>query len=149
NLAHDYLAPYVRTATEGAETNTERANRMLKRYIAEYKEYPNTRIPFRRVRWIQKYASGELITGDKAQELLKKSKQMFYALAPSLVVPLIILLSLYFFYLSNAYYLSIDDNSYIVLRSGLPQFSFLPGFGQVMIQTDLMRADLAEDSLDE
>ena len=40
NLAHDYLAPYVRTATEGTETNTERANRLLKRYVAEYGGIP-------------------------------------------------------------------------------------------------------------
>src|SRR6185503_18053249 len=57
NLVHDYLAPYVRTATEGTETNVERANRLLKRYVAEYKEDPKTRIPFSRVRSIQKFAS--------------------------------------------------------------------------------------------
>jgi conflict system STAND superfamily ATPase/sulfatase-modifying factor enzyme 1 len=85
NLVHDYLAPYVRAATEGTETNIGRANRLLKRYVAEYKEDPKTRIPFGRVRWIQKYASGEAKSAEKAQELLKRSKQAFYATIGSMV----------------------------------------------------------------
>ena len=79
NLVHDYLASYVRAATEGAETNVERANRLLKRYIAEYQEDPKTRIPFRRAQWIQKYASPETKVNEKAQELIRKSHQSFYA----------------------------------------------------------------------
>jgi hypothetical protein len=77
NLAHDYLAPYVRTATEGIETNTERANRMLKRYVAEYREDPKTRIPYGRLRLIKKYASPELKSAQKTQEIIRKSTWSF------------------------------------------------------------------------
>jgi formylglycine-generating enzyme required for sulfatase activity len=87
NLVHDYLASYVRVATEGVETNVERANRLLKRYIAEFQEDPKTRIPFRRAQWIQKYASPETKSSERAQELIKKSHQSFYAtIAMAIVV---------------------------------------------------------------
>jgi len=148
NLVHDYLAPYVRTATEGTETNTERANRMLKRYVAEYKEDPKTRIPFGRVRWIKKYASADVKSGEKALELMKTSRRGHYGLVAGLATPIIIILALYFFYLAQSYYLSIDK-SYIVLRAGLPQFTFLPGFGDVVIQTEFMREDLVANQADQ
>lgn len=144
NLVHDYLAPYVRTATEGTETNTERANRMLKRYIAEYKEDPKTRIPFGRIRSIQEYASTEVKGKSKAQELIKKSQRSFYTFAAAFAISLFFLLGLYFFYLTQAYYFSID-NSYIVLRAGSPRFTFLPGYGQVVVQTDFKRDDLEDN----
>ncbi len=73
NLVHDYIAPYARAATEGAETNIERANRLAKRFLAEYNEDPETRIPSRHLRLIRKYASVELISGRKARELIVKS----------------------------------------------------------------------------
>ncbi len=93
NLIHDYLAPYVRTATEGTETNVERANRLLKRYVAEYSEDPKTRIPIGRVRWIQKHALAEVQRSDKAHELLKKSQRRFYAtVAGIFALPLIVFL---------------------------------------------------------
>ncbi|MBI3913966.1 MAG: ATP-binding protein [Chloroflexi bacterium] len=79
NLVHDYLAPYVRTATEGMETNVERANRLLKRYLAEYKEDAKTRIPFGRLREIQRYTSAQVKEGDKARTLMRKSARAFYA----------------------------------------------------------------------
>jgi conflict system STAND superfamily ATPase len=77
NLAHDYLALYVLTATEGMETNTERANLLLKGYIALYKEDPQTRIPLKNVRFIQKFASPEIIARDIVQELIRKSRRLF------------------------------------------------------------------------
>jgi HEAT repeat protein len=137
NLAHDYLAPYVRTATEGAETNTERANRLLKRYVAEYKDDHKTRIPFGRTHWIQIYASAEVKAGNKAQELIRKSKRDHYAV---ISVPILLIASLYLF-LASSYYFSIA-NSYVVLRAGYPSLKFLPGFDQVMIQTDFKESDL-------
>jgi len=145
NLAHDYLAPYVRTATEGTETNTERANRMLKRYVAEYREDRRTQIPFGRVRMIQRFASPEVVAKDKAQELIKRSRRAFYMLVATLVAPFIFLLGLYVFYLTNAYYFS-TDNEYIALRAGSPGFTFLPGFHRVWIQTDFKRGNLKEAS---
>jgi len=145
NLAHDYLAPYVRTATEGVETNTERANRLLKRYIAEYKEDKKMRIPFGRTHWIERYASPEVRAGTQAQELIKKSKQAHYGLIAALATPVIILIVLYFFFLTQSYYLSIDK-SFIVHRAGLSQFTFLPGFGKVVIATEFKRDDLLDDT---
>ena len=137
NLVHDYLAPYVRTATEGTETNTERANRMLKRYVAEYKEDPKTRIPFGRVRWIKKYASADVKSGEKALELMKTSRRGHYGLiASTLSVPIVLYL-----FLAGSYYFSVE-NSYVVLRAGHPLLKFLPGFDQVAIQTDFKESDL-------
>ncbi len=151
NLVHDYLAPYVRTATEGTETNVERANRLLKRYVAEYKEDPKTRIPFGRVRSIQKYASAEVKSGERARELINKSRRAFYAttVGSVLAVPLAVVLALYLF-LANSYYLSIDeftgDSSRIVVRSGRPELKFVPGFGQIVVQTDFTVGDLDASS---
>ena len=148
NLVHDYLAPYVRTATEGTETNVERANRMLKRYVAEYKEDSKTRIPFGRVRWIQKYASAETKAAEKSRELIRKSKRGFYITLGSFVsVPIILIASLSIF-LANSYYFSVQD-TYIVLLSGNPQWKFVPGFDQVMIQTEFKDSDLDSKSRDE
>ena len=144
NLVHDYLAPYVRTATEGTETNVERANRLLKRYVGEYKEDSKTRIPFGRVRWIQKYATAEVRSGEKAQELIKKSKRAFYGIAS---IPLILIASLYIF-LASSYYFGIKD-SYVVIISGNPQWKFVPGFDQAVIQTEFNDAELDSKSRDE
>lgn len=152
NLVHDYLAPYVRTATEGTETNTERANRMLKRYVAEYKEDSKTRIPFGRLRWIQKYASAEARSGVKPKELIKKSQGAFYGTVAGIVaIPLLLVSSLYFF-LANSYYIGFESfgdpnrTPYLVIRTGNPQLSFLPGFDRTSVQTDFTMDDLSSDS---
>jgi photosystem II stability/assembly factor-like uncharacterized protein len=92
NLVHDYLAAYVRRATEGVETRVERANRLLKRYVAEYKEDPRSRIPIRYVREIQKYASADLKGGEKAQELIGKSLSASYTTVAGVVAALILTL---------------------------------------------------------
>ena len=60
NLAHDYLAPYVNIATEGIETSVEHANKLLKRYAAEYGEDTKVRIPFRHIMTITRFASPNL-----------------------------------------------------------------------------------------
>ncbi|HEU0291824.1 MAG TPA: ATP-binding protein [Anaerolineales bacterium] len=144
NLAHDYLAPYVRTATEGTETNTERANRMMKRYIAEFKEDSRTRIPFGRVQWIQKHASNDVKSGGNARELIKKSKQTFYGIAS---IPLVLITSLYLF-LFSSYYFGIEGSN-IVIRSGHPKLQFFPGFNRVVIRTDFKETDFDSNFRDE
>jgi HEAT repeat protein len=151
NLVHDYLAPYVRTATEGAKTNVERANQLLKRYLADYKEDAKTRIPFRRLREIQKHATAEVKGGEKARELMSKSVRAFYAaVGGALVAVLIPILALYIF-LANSYYLSTEPAAYeggspvIVIRSGNPYLRFVPGFNNDVIQTDFTVDDLVPD----
>jgi len=82
----------------------------------------------------------QLAAKDTAQERIKKR----FRSGCAVVMPLIILLGLYFFYLKQAYYFGID-HTYIVLRAGTHQFPFLPGFGRVVIQTDFKQEDLAND----
>ncbi|HLO27566.1 MAG TPA: sister chromatid cohesion protein PDS5 [Anaerolineales bacterium] len=77
------------------------------------------------------------------QELTQKSRRNSYGVIAACVI-LLTILCLYFFYLTQAYYFG-TDNSYIVLRAGVPQLTFLPGFGRVVIQTDFKRQDLAND----
>lgn len=144
NLTHDYLASYIRAATEGTETNTEKANRLLKKKIAEYKDDPRARIPFAKTRWIQKYATSDIKNTEKAQELIKKSKYKFYVNVIMAATILAFIYSTYFYYLTQAYYFS-TENSFIVLRAGHPQFTFLPGFGKLVVRTGVYRLDLIQD----
>jgi HEAT repeat protein len=131
NLAHDYLAPYLRSATEGAETNIERASRLLKRYAAEYREDPKTLIPFRHIKLISKYASPDLKSNPKVQEVLKKSRRVYYF---SVTIPVIVIMALYLF-LESSYYYTIE-NSFLVIKNGHPQLKWIPGFDQTVIQTE-------------
>lgn len=59
--------------------STDAANRLFERYLALYKEDRGTRIPFRRARWIQRYASPKVKNEGKAKELLNKSNLAFFA----------------------------------------------------------------------
>jgi HEAT repeat protein len=142
NLAHDYLATYVHTATEGTETSTERANRMLKRYVAEYKEDPRTRIPFARAHWIQKYASADLASSEKSKELIKKSKTTFYSRLAGIVSALLLLVTVLYGFTASSYYVSFESFTnpdvapHLVIVSGYPPLKFLPGFDKIAIQTD-------------
>jgi hypothetical protein len=111
--------------------------------VAEYKEDPKTRISFGRIRWIQKYASTEATRKAKAQELIKKSYRTLYS---GLAIPLtvfVVIFGWYYFYLTQAYYFG-TDNYEIVLRSGHPGFTFLPGFGRVVIQTNFKTQHLKD-----
>jgi len=144
NLAHDYLAPYVHSATEGTETSAERANKLLKRYMAEYREDPKVRIPIRHIRIINKYAAKELKGKSKAQEVLKRSKRVLYSF---FAIPLLLIGSLYLF-LASSYYIGFEKG-YVVLRSGYPKLDYLPGFDQVVIQTDYTVSDLRPDGKEE
>lgn len=147
NLVHDYLAPYVRTATEGVETNAERANRWLKRYLAEYSEDGRTRIPFRRLRLVQKHAAPDLKGSPRARELLRKSAWAFYFNTALIVLPILLLAGIYLL-LNNMYYLSTEQEAFtggarrIVVRRGNPQFEIGPGFGQIAVQTEFIMSDL-------
>lgn len=91
NLIHDYLALYIHTATLDTETNTERSNRLLRRYIAEYKEDSTTRVPFVRLRELQKYASLDVKSSEQAQNLIRKSELSFYSKVSGLLATLLII----------------------------------------------------------
>jgi hypothetical protein len=77
NLVHDYLTSYVRKATEGVETRAESANRLLRRYIALYREDPRTRIPLYTLRLIGRHASPDLTRTELVRALFRKSRKTF------------------------------------------------------------------------
>jgi HEAT repeat protein len=149
-LAHDYLAPHVRTATEGTETNVESANRLLKRYEAQYREDPKVRIRRDHFVLITKYASREARNREKARELIRKSRVSYYANLMGLlsIAVLLITVFLYIFMASSNYadFESFGDDAYIVIRTGYPQLGFLPGFDSIEIQTDFIGVDWSTDS---
>lgn len=146
NLVHDYLAGYVYTATRGVETNTERANRLLRRYLADYQVDHRIRMPFRTVRRVQRYASSELRALSRAQELLHKSRQRFlFRLGVGVVIPVALLVS--YAFLLNCYYLSVGSSlSTIVVRSGHPGWTLLPGIGDIVIESDYDSYDISDHS---
>lgn len=144
NLAHDYLAPYVTAATEGVETHTERANKLLKRYVSEYRDDPKFRIPFRRLRFITKYASTETRQISRAQEVVQKSRRAYW----SLIASPLLLVGLLYLFLACSYYFDMDGYGYVVIRSGHPKFEYVPGFDQVVIQTNVTNSDLLDGARD-
>jgi hypothetical protein len=138
----------VLAATEGLETKAERANRVLKRYIAQYKEDSRVRIPARDLWLIRRSASLELRSSLNGQKLLRKSLR--YALVPLLgaSVFLVAVISATYLFLANSYYLSTAQASYrertpfIVVRAGNPDLKFLPGFNGPLVDTGFSTADL-------
>lgn len=150
NLAHDYLAPYVHTATQGIESNTERANRYLNRYISEFREDTKARIPANRLLDIRRYASPEAKNRTIAKQLIQRSMPDFYiatvvhvlsrGLRLLFFVILISVISLYPI-LFSSYYFSIEKSD-VVIRSGNPKLIILPGFDEVVIETGFREEDL-------
>jgi len=74
NLVHDYFAPLILFATEGLETQAERSNRLLKRYIAQYKDDSRVRIPTRDLWLICKASNPELRSSSNGKKLLQKDR---------------------------------------------------------------------------
>jgi hypothetical protein len=74
-LVHDYIVPYVQRATAEVETNIERSNRLVQRYVAEYKEDPKARIPWHALRAISRHASADVKGSEPARGLLRKSRR--------------------------------------------------------------------------
>jgi hypothetical protein len=148
NLTHDYLAPYIRLATEGAETKVEKANWLLKRYLADFREDPKTTVPFRHVREIRKYASPDLKEGVKARELLGKSMRAFYReIGAILAFPIALLV--FYFVIADFYYLWYDANSKEVLVvQGHPNI-VLPGLNRIVIRSDSVSNELSPKSADD
>lgn len=81
------------------------------------------------------------------QDMLRqyaKTQRSAHTFVAACGVSAIILIGLYCFYLTQAYYFSFDK-SYIALRAGSPHFAFVPGFGRVVIQTGFKRQELADE----
>lgn len=73
-LVHDYLVDAVATATSDTSTRTEEANQLLQYYVAERRDDPKVKIPFRRYRFIKKHADKTLLAEPRARQLLRASR---------------------------------------------------------------------------
>ncbi|HLP80800.1 MAG TPA: NACHT domain-containing protein, partial [Nitrosomonas sp.] len=144
NLVHDYLAAYIKIATEGMETNTERANGLLRRYTASYRENRNVFIPYEHLRSIQKFASLDVKNKTTSQELVRRSWRLIFVQLAAVGLLFSLGISIYLFTRFGQSYVSID-RSRIVLRSGIPELVFMRGVGEVIVQTDYERNDLVND----
>lgn len=144
-LVHDYLAPYVSTATEGTVTNVDRADRLLNRYVAEYREDPKVRLRHDHFTLINKYASAEAKNKQKARELIAKSRRTYFAqLAGMGSIALLLITTILYFFVGSSYYVAFEpfrDDAYIVIRTGYRELRFLPGFDEIDVQTDFTGAD--------
>lgn len=72
-LVHDYLVDAVSKATSDVSTRDEEANQLLDYYVSEYRTDPKTRIPYRRLRFIRKYADPQRLADPTAHHLLRAS----------------------------------------------------------------------------
>lgn len=72
-LVHDYLVDAVSKATSDVSTRDEEANQMLEYYVSEYRTDPKTRIPYRRLRFVRKYADPKKLSDPTAHRLLRAS----------------------------------------------------------------------------
>ena len=152
NLVHDYLASYVLAATAGTETRAERTNRLLRRYVAEYRDDPKTRLPFRYISEIRKYASADIREEMKAQELMTKSMQAIYLVGVEVLAAVLIIVSVLYLFLANSYYMGVENPKslgapkQIVVYEGRPGWWVpFPDNGQVIIQTDFTIEDTIAD----
>jgi len=146
---HDYLAPMVKSATEGLETELERANRLARRYLAEYNEDKKTRIPLHHLLLIQRRADRGLIDTPAGRSLRRAS--VSYAARGVLVPPLTLVaavLALCYVMLFASYYVSTGPANYkggkpeILVRSGNPDLKYMPGFDNVLVDTGYSMADV-------
>ncbi|MEW6128687.1 MAG: protein kinase [Acidobacteriota bacterium] len=70
-LMHEYLIEKINQVTGKVMDATQRANRLLRQYLASYTVDKSTRIPLRNLLFIRRYA--EQTTGGRMNELLSKS----------------------------------------------------------------------------
>jgi len=88
-------------APEGSDSTTA-ADRLLKGYLALFKEDRETRVPINRLRWIRNFASAELLKRQNAKELLRVSEIAFYwSFGSNLIVGLFLVSTLYAFLTTN------------------------------------------------
>jgi WD40 repeat protein len=72
-LVHEYLVDAVSKATSDVSTSDEEANQLLDYYVSEYRTDPKTRIPYRRLRFVRKYADPKRLADPTARHLLRAS----------------------------------------------------------------------------
>lgn len=89
-LVHDYLVNSVAAATDDDKTRIERANQLLRYYIAEYSDDPKNKLPLRRHRFIKKYADKTLLSDRRAQRLLKATRNARIAYITTLLLLILI-----------------------------------------------------------
>lgn len=148
-LIHDYFAPLIAAATQGQEGKPEVANRLLRRYAAQYRQDHSTRIPLREMLIIHRHASLALRGAPGIRELWIASwrSSILRLLAP---VGILVFFpaGLAYAVLYSSYYLSTepgknkDSDPVIVVRSGTPPLKILPGFDRVVVGTDFSMGDL-------
>ena len=73
NLIHDYIVRPILFATSDVSPVEERANRLLERFLEEYRGDLGTRIPLKQSLFIRKFASQNERAKPQAVELLHKS----------------------------------------------------------------------------
>ncbi len=79
NLVHDYLASPVRDATAGMETVEERANRLLEQYVEQVRADRQIVMPWKTLRFVQRFAGAESLARSDAWALLRRSRLRHYA----------------------------------------------------------------------
>ena len=116
--------------TPSSESNSvNAANRILKKYLTVYKADRGMRIPFNRLRWIEKYASQKLLKSETARDLISTSRSVFYWISgTNLTLGLMLLVTLYAFLTTNYEFNPIDyafgrdnvqeENPFIALDKG-------------------------------
>jgi hypothetical protein len=153
NLQHDYLAPLVLRATEGLETKHERANRLLNRYLAEYRLDKRIRVPMHLVDLVAGFADPTLLNQHDVATLIKKSRRGALALRLGPVVIVAALVGVpYAVALPRYYFSAIPPHPpswgtpIVVVKGGHPTLRSLPFTGNVVVETDVRLADFPKDS---
>ncbi|MGO7359977.1 hypothetical protein ACCS66_35465 [Rhizobium ruizarguesonis] len=151
NLVHDFIASLIPVATAGIETAKEQANRLLTKYLAEYREDPKFRIPRHHLALIHKNADSSLSADRIARTLYFRStvSAIGTIVLPVSVVAAALMAAYATVYFSE--YLSTEPSRYaettpsIVVRAGNPLLKILPGFDLVRVDTGYFMGDVATD----
>jgi hypothetical protein len=147
-LVHDFFAHLIRRATASLETESERADRILRRYVSDSREDPRTRIPLRHMPFIVRRATAEATKPPEARQLLRKSAlQPIVDLGMALgivVLPLyVVQLCSYSVATTTANYL--NGSAFVVVREGIPALRFLPMTDTVLVDTSFVLDDATDD----
>ena len=155
NLVHDYLAPITFAATEGFETKQEKADRVLRRYLAEYRIDTRTRIPPQMLGNVRRHARVNLRTHPQAKRLILYSR--LAATKAHVAVAGLILLVASVLYGANLGTVYLDTKTpfldtklplvptaseRILVRTGHPYLKAFPGFDEAVVETDFTIADI-------
>lgn len=148
NLAHDYLAPLIRNATQGFETKSEWANRTIRAKTSAYLADSNTRLGIGSIIKLQRYADKDLMRQKATRELLNKSKRKIGVTLSLVVIPFLVI----FIFLGNWHYMGvardkfiIDDMSpKVVLKEGHSSFKIWP-FNNTIEETWFDLNDLTDN----